>query len=141
MKPPEETNLEVERDGRIYHFSFHSLDAGYEYLVWHESKCVGRVSCGYEKDNSVKLYDINLYSSQGMEHRKQGLGKILLNLALDHAKSRHTARIYGSVISTDIQLKPDLLAWYARNGFRLLEDLDSMGNHQVEIILPEDPNV
>lgn len=135
MFSQEQVCLEIERSGRNYQFSFQNLDTGFEYLVWHESACIGKIICGYEEDNSIKLYDINLYSSEGTKHRKQGIGTQLIGLAINQARSKGFSRIFGSVIQTDIQLKPDLLEWYASNGFHLLENLNSMGNLQVEYLL------
>lgn len=126
----------LHRDSRTYRLTtvFHS-PSSFEVKILLETIEIGRASVGLDTPERARLYDINLYSEKGLQHRSLGLGAELLHMAMTQAQSLGAKEMIGSVIRTDLEAKPDLLDWYARHGFVILEERDQRGNVQVFVVL------
>jgi ribosomal protein S18 acetylase RimI-like enzyme len=79
-------------------------------------KCVAEngtlLGCVHLKKQEEKLYLGML--SVWPAHQGEGIGKHLLSAATDHAKEKNCTRIHITVISA----RPELIAWYERNGYQ-----------------------
>ena len=122
----------VYRGGRAYQLVivFHN-PVGFETKLLLGTLEIGRASVGLDTPKRATLYDINIYSAKGMQHRSLGLGAAMLHKAMAQARSLGASEMYGAVIKTDLEAKPDLLEWYALQGFETLRELDPMGRIQV----------
>jgi GNAT superfamily N-acetyltransferase len=53
--------------------------------------------------------------------RKQGLGSTILQRVIDECTKEGLSEIWGGVVQLDLDATPQLLEWYARRGFEIIE--------------------
>ncbi len=104
---------------------------------WRQEHDIGFADCMLMTDNSVKLVDIKVSSAypiprtrlerllrrpgNEIDFRGRGIGSQLLKLVISESKKVGADKIWGSVVESDLQQNGDLLGWYQRHGFQVLE--------------------
>ncbi|WP_324664290.1 GNAT family N-acetyltransferase [Dehalococcoides mccartyi] len=58
-------------------------------------------------------------------YRGQGLGTVLLKLAIGTGKKKNLKRICGSIVRKDVDRTPDLIEFYERHGFKKISSYPS----------------
>ena len=90
------------------------LEEGFVWeMLWDEGKPIGYLVCKVE---SEKVYISKIYLKA--ETRGKGLGKLLLNRAIELAKQNQKNSIYLNVNKYNV----DSIAFYERNGFTKIDE-------------------
>ena len=116
-------------------------DCYYLYLT-QGRRFVARVNCLIHESGVMDLADIRVHETvaahkpwflwfipwclwktlTGKQYRGRGLGSSLLQHVIDYARRRGLKQIRGFVTTKDLAAGPQLLEWYARHGFQVLEN-------------------
>jgi len=104
----------TDRQGRHYWIRRHPLGDGLEQIrLLFEGKQIGYANLLLDEKGGCLIGDLWIEP----EHRYRGLGRMLLQEAIALAKELGACRVHGRVVQRDLDAAPQLLDWYARQGF------------------------
>ncbi len=129
----------------------HSLKL-YDGSVW-----IGEARCSWQDDGRMVLDDIAIANEvspelnllehlqqwlwgaefEPMSYRQRGLGTLLLDNVIEHARKLGASSLRGEVFQADVENHPGLLNWYERHGFIQSmpqpEQIDVLANITLEL--------
>jgi GNAT superfamily N-acetyltransferase len=120
---PAEVTLVAETEGVVISF----------FASWRKTRCVGFIQGIRQGGGDFLISDLKVENDvlicrtpflpfeKRANFRRLGIGKKLLHEFVNFATHNRAARIYGSVVSGDLDANTDLLNWYRREGFTVRE--------------------
>lgn len=151
------TVLIYDKHGHMYRLVVAEDEQWIHACLWDNRYSVGRLNVVFRSPDEWEIADIILFDEipdrlsvlhrlwlglrgrkpQLRNYRGRGLGTALVQFVEDRARHQSVKRITGKVVQKDYGSWPELLDWYAKNGFMITPKNDDDGFDTVARISKE----
>lgn len=139
-----------DKHGHKYRLAMVEDEHGIYSQLWDNCYPVGRLNLVFHPPDKWEITDIVVFDEiqeevgwlqrlalgftghkpQKVDYRNRGLGTALLQFVEERARQRQVKCIIGSVTKKDYAAWPELLNWYAKNGFVVKLMCDEQNEHR-----------
>ncbi len=136
---PAEVNIEARRYDRLFFVdaTWRGCQAGMAKCVWddHERTRLLLADLKVEHDKLIEKERL-LWPERRANFRRLGIGRRLLREVVRQAPLMGARELFGKIVDLDLEPRPFLLDWYAREGFEIREpDPGAPLSHRHRIVM------